>query len=175
MPKCAHPNCLKEGEFSAPVNPHNLRLRQYFCAEHIKEFNKKWDGLAGMNAEEIKAYEDVGATWHRPTWPMGSEEIAANHVHFETAEDLFSFFKSRTAAQPAAQQQAQSTMLPPDVKEACSIFNITEPLPPAPLKEQYLKLIKKHHPDISPNKEAATEMVKKINVAYKILKDFKQQ
>ena len=40
---CNHPNCKEEGVYKAPLDYDNLGNYQWFCIEHIKEFNKKWN------------------------------------------------------------------------------------------------------------------------------------
>ena len=37
---CNHPNCMEEGVYKAPLGYDNLSNYQWFCIEHIKEFNK---------------------------------------------------------------------------------------------------------------------------------------
>ncbi len=162
---CAWPGCKAEGTFAAPKNPRDLTERQYFCAVHIKEFNKSWNGLEGFEPEEITQLQQGAATWNRPTWSLGSSDVAALSGAFDSAEDLYRFFKQRhTSPQKSAPEQAH----PPDVQEACHIMGLSQPVVGQPLKQRYLELIKKHHPDISDAPDAA-ELVKRINVAMTIL------
>lgn len=165
---CAWPECTAEGTFPAPRDPRNLQTRQYFCQPHIKEFNKRWDGLKGFSPDEMFRMQNGGPSWDKPTWKMGLKghgEQAAGSP-FGNAQDLFEFFQHRTATEGRAAPRA--LVLPADVKEACVIFNIDAPLDETTLKKQYLALVKQHHPDV--NKSAhAEEHIKRINVAYKIL------
>jgi hypothetical protein len=175
---CAWPNCEEEGTYPAPRDPRNLADRQYFCLPHIKEFNKRWNGLEGFSMDEIYTLQTNQATMGRPTWQMGinptlnvNSKTAANP--FANAHDLFEFFKNRQLREGFADHTPlpDSTLLPPDVKEACTIFNIEVPLPQPMLKKRYINLMKQHHPDV--NKAAnAEEFVKRINVAFKILTDY---
>ena len=85
--KCAHPGCEREGTFPAPRSTKNIYDRQYFCEEHIKEFNKKWDGLKGMTDEDILSMQ-TKATWERPTSPFGihSESNKAATFQFQSSD-----------------------------------------------------------------------------------------
>lgn len=181
MHQCAWPNCPNEGTFPAPRNPRNLSERQYFCQEHIKEFNKRWNGLSGFSENEIYQMQDGTATWQRPTWGMGLNQGvnmagatgARVEKAFANADDLFGFFKNRIA-QEKAENLPSTRHLPADVKEACAIFSIEQPLVEEMLKKRYLSLVKQHHPDV--NKSAdAPEHIKRINVAYRILVDYAQR
>lgn len=166
---CAHPNCSEEASFPAPRDPRNIGDRQYFCEQHIKEFNKNWNGLDGFNEDEIFSMQQT-ATWDRPTWKAGVNAPQADQLHFKTSEELYRFFKMRHQAD---YQQQQGAVLPPDVKEACVIFAIDNPdLSLAKVKQRYLALVKQHHPDVNAGSQSAEEMVKRINVAYQILQDY---
>ena len=178
MKKCAHPGCEKEGLYPAPRDPKNLSERQYFCLEHIKEFNKNWNGLAGMTQDDIWSMQ-TGATWDRHTWKFGTQNQSydAATALFGRAEDLFSFFQQRLREDVAkGRSYHEKDTLPPDVQEACHLFEISEPLFDAKkLKQHYLSLMKKYHPDVNDNAKEAEEHVKKINVAYQILQDYQQK
>lgn len=176
MPKCAWPDCPEEGTYPAPRDPRDLAARQYFCLPHIKEFNKRWNGLEGFSPGEIYDLQNKAATMGRPTWAMGvnptgpTPQTATNP--FATAQDLFSFFKQRRMKEGLSEGPLpDSSLLPPDVKEACTIFNIEGPLPQPQLKKRYLGLMKQHHPDVN-QAAGAEEYVKRINVAFKILTDY---
>lgn len=177
--KCAWPECTAEGTFSAPKDPRNLGSRQYFCQAHIKEFNKRWNGLDGFNPDEIYRLQHGAATWNRPTWGMGvsGAKVEQQATPFATAQDLFEFFTQRvstTGKTRTNEAEVPNTLLPPDVKEACVIFNIETPLPSSTLKKKYHTLVKQHHPDVN-KADTAEEQLKRINVAYKILTDFAER
>lgn len=171
---CAHPHCELEATFPAPRDPRNISERQYFCEAHIKEFNKKWNGLQGFSEDDIHAMEDK-ATYNRPTWKFGIHGASARgaQLNLESADDLFAFFKARRMEEIAkGRAQGSGPSLPPDVKESCAVLGVEPPLNGAALKKKYLSLMKKHHPDVNQGNPQAEEMVKKINVAYQILGDY---
>ena len=49
-----------------------LREFQWFCLEHIREFNRGWDYFAGMSQADIDGHRRADVTWHRPTWRYGT-------------------------------------------------------------------------------------------------------
>lgn len=170
---CAWPNCKAEGTFPAPRDPRNLGARQYFCQPHIKEFNKNWNGLSGFSPDEMFRMQNGGPSWDKPTWHLGLNGQSAGAKKaaspFANANDLFEFFQKRTAKEDKNKALPQPLHLPPDVKEACVIFNLEAPPPDtATLKKTYLALVKQHHPDVNKS-EHAEDHIKRINVAYKIL------
>lgn len=180
MHTCAWPGCNEEGLFPAPKNPRNLSERQYFCAAHIKEFNKKWDGMSGFSEDEIYSLQDGSAKWNRPAWNMGlagqgpGVNTSQTTDPFANSDDLYGFFKSRIAREKSGESLPSTRHLPADVKESCAIFSIEQPLEQEVLKKRYLSLVKQHHPDV--NKSAsAPEQIKRINVAYRILSEYAER
>jgi hypothetical protein len=180
--KCAWPDCEEEGTFPAPRDPRNLSARQYFCAPHIKEFNKRWDGLKGFSENEIYDMQDGTAKWQRPTWNMNLKAFATNatvqdsrdKAPFANADDLYGFFRDRVTRERAGESLPSTRHLPADVKEACAIFSIEQPLEAMMLKKRYISLVKQHHPDVNTSPEAP-EHIKRINVAYRILTDYAER
>jgi hypothetical protein len=178
---CAHANCGKEGTFPAPRDPRNLGTRQYFCAEHIKEFNKNWNGLNGFNETEIFSLQHGAATWNRPTWTLGVNKTAPNapKLNFSSAEELLKFFREREVKEAKVKKMTGTARarltLPADVKEACGIFTIPEPMSGAQLRARYLELVKQHHPDVNKGSSDSEETLKRINVAYQILERYSVQ
>jgi hypothetical protein len=169
MHPCCWPECVAEGTFPAPKNPRDLRQRQYFCALHIKEFNKRWNGLNGFSEAEIYTMQEPTATWQRPSWASKTE--AKGPKDFKNANDLYGFFNSRLARELNGEAPVRHKALPKDVAAACKLFGLEAPLAESQMKRRYLNLVKQNHPDINPSPEAA-EAIKKINVAYKILCDY---
>lgn len=166
---CCWPDCKAEGTFSAPKNPRDLRQRQYFCAAHIKEFNKRWNGLNGFSESEIYTMQEPTATWQRTSW--ASKGTGPTQKDFKSANDLYGFFNSRLARELNGEAPVRHKALPKDVAAACKLFGLEAPTTEALMKRRYLNLVKQNHPDVNPSPEAA-EMIKKINVAYKILCDY---
>lgn len=179
MKKCAWPDCKNEGTFAAPKSTKDIYDRQYFCQEHIKEFNKRWNGLEGMSEDDIFSMQ-TKSTWERPTQRFGIHGMSAktSQFTFASAEDLFRFFKQRQNDERQKQYQQNKENhslnedLPADVAESCSILGVEVTATPASLKKRYLMLMKKHHPDLNQGSKKQEDHVKKINVAYKILLDY---
>lgn len=186
MHSCNWPNCAEEGLFKAPKNPRDLREKQYFCTAHIKEFNKRWNGLDGFSEDEIYGLQEPTAVWQRPSWsaetpakeappPKATQaRMKGKTTFFNSADDLFGFFNSRMARELNGERAPTRKALPADVKAACTLFSIENPLEDMLLKRRYLNLVKQNHPDVNKSPTAA-EAIKRINVAYKILCDYRER
>ncbi|MDI9350352.1 MAG: hypothetical protein QM537_10175 [Candidatus Symbiobacter sp.] len=69
--RCDHPECHEEGKYPAPQSRDKLRDYYWFCLEHVREYNRKWDYYAGMKPEEIELALVSDMTWNRPSWVFG--------------------------------------------------------------------------------------------------------
>ncbi len=52
---CEAPGCRLQGEYRAPFARDRLDQYRWFCLEHVRDYNKKWDYFAGLDASEIEA------------------------------------------------------------------------------------------------------------------------
>lgn len=172
---CAWPYCIKEGQFSAPCDPRDLRKRILLCQEHIILYNKSWNGLEGFSSEEIFNMQGNPA-WDKPTWKLGEKQ--------KMAEEIFNFthgsdkrihghdFFSDEVEEGAQRKISQNMMIPKTVQDAMDVLDVQEPLELVLVKKSYKKLVKENHPDRSINKIKAEEKLKEINDAYHKLRKF---
>ena len=170
---CAHPGCTLEGEYPAPADPRKLKKRIYFCLEHVKEYNKKWNGLEGLTSDEIFTMQ-VGGHWDRPTWQMGLGSFSYNAAtaHQRTS-DPYSMFGERTT-DPSKEKAAPKEELPPatlpgQIRRACQTLGLTSVKDLDAIKKAYRAQVKQHHPDINKDAKDAGVRIKSINEAYKVL------
>ena len=160
--RCAWAGCGAPANFKAPRSRSNLREYQWFCADHIKEFNKSWNYFEGMSQDEIYAYQRDATTGHRPTWridELGKKNIdrqmeAAFHRMFGDGGNNRNF--SATHTPPISARN----------RDALAALDLEHPSDKAKIKTQYRELVKKYHPDVNRGNAAAEEIFKKITIAY---------
>ena len=155
--RCHWPECLEAGDFRAPRSPNNLHEYQWFCAEHIAAFNKKWNYFEGMGEEEIYAFQRDATTGHRPTWRMDQMRGNASAKLEEAFGRMFGEGPSfKATAKPIAARE----------KDALAVLDLEHPCSTAKIKSQYRSLMKKYHPDKNFGNALAEETCKKITLAY---------
>lgn len=173
---CDVPGCEEPGDYPAPKSARDLSDRYHFCLEHVKTYNRSWNGLEGFSPGEIFDLQHGGATWNRPTWKLGvssESNTAATATYDERL--IRDFFKLFTAGQDpqTAGQHAEAPLrekkLPTEVREACAIFAIQVPYTRTELKKTYRDLAKRYHPDHNQGNAEAQEHLKRVNHAYKVL------
>ncbi len=69
--RCSAPGCREPGEFRAPLSPRRFRRPgrpgEWFCLEHVREHNARYNFFEGMTPEEIEAAQSPIAGWERAT------------------------------------------------------------------------------------------------------------
>lgn len=162
--RCDAPGCHEKGEHKAPKERPNgdepPREFFYFCLNHVKEYNKKWDYFAGMKGEDIEHYRREAVTGHRPTWKLGHLGQGFTRANLEAK--LYSFMRMDGAAQNYTAAQAFKGKTRKDM----AALDIEWPFDERGLKKHYKALVKKHHPDVNPNNPQAEDTFKRVTQAY---------
>ena len=165
---CDHPGCAGAGAFRAPRARAPGSGSYWFCLDHVRLYNAAWDFFAGMSQAEIEAYQRDNATWHRPTWRLGTThgEPSENTVWIDPfdfiAEAGLNGFRKGGAEPPAA-------ALIPEERQALAALDLEPVVTLQDIKTRYKELAKRFHPDTNGGDKAAEERLKRINQAYTFL------
>lgn len=162
---CAWPECDAAGEFRAPKSAHSLRDFQWFCLEHVREYNQGWNYFSGLDEIDIEAIRKQDSVWHRPSWPLGGAPAGAAFAAAAAggfADPLGAFEgENKSQTRPAGPPSARD--------EALAKLDLDRNASPAERKARYKVLVKQHHPDANGGCKAAEERLKTINEAYTYL------
>jgi DnaJ-domain-containing protein 1 len=172
---CEWPNCRLKADYRAPLTRERLRDYRWFCLDHVREYNKRWNYFEGMTDEEVEADLRRDTVWQRPSWPIGDREEGPVNgpkpgagpfgIDPEYFSDSFGFFEDKAthAGSPAPDGQTRA---------ALAIFGLHMPINAEMLKGRYKELVKKHHPDTNGGTKSAEEKFKEIREAYETLRHF---
>lgn len=181
MPRkgCDVPGCQHTGEYRAPKSRYDLRDYFWFCLDHVREYNANWDFFKGMSPGEIEHHIHKTAVWDRPTWRMTEAGLVEErtrekiYAHFARGEGVFANFTMGGESDEAEPRERDARIdigsLPHPTIEALGVFGLAPPVGWEEVKSRYKSLAKKYHPDTNRDK-GAEEQLKKINMAYTILK-----
>jgi hypothetical protein len=164
---CEAPGCRLAGEFRAPRARDRLNEYRWFCLEHVREYNKKWDYFKGLGAEQIEAHIRADTTWRRPVWPLGARRSNGPYVHLYDPFDLADDAGLGERPQPKFDGSEQLT---PAERTALDVLELSWPSTRADVKSRYKELVKLHHPDANGGARDAEEKLKEINAAYSTLR-----
>jgi hypothetical protein len=158
---CDCPGCSAPGDYRAPRD-RTLSGYYFFCLEHVRDYNSKWDYFSGMTGGEIEGYIRGVATWERPTWPLG-QGLREQQVREDVMREFFADEAPPVAPLPS---------IPRAAREALSLLELAPPVDFLAIKAQYRSLVKIHHPDANGGSREAEERFKNINQAFAVLKEF---
>lgn len=164
---CESPGCGLPGEFRAPRARDRLEEYRWFCLEHVREYNKKWDYFAGMDADAIEKHIRADTTWRRPVWPMGARR---NGSAYANIKDPFGLADEAGLGEKPPPKIDGSEQLTPAERNALDVLELSWPLTRAVVKSRYKELVKRHHPDANGGAREAEEKLKEINAAYSTLR-----
>jgi DnaJ-domain-containing protein 1 len=159
---CDMPGCREAGEYRAPKD-RGLSDYYTFCLQHVQEYNKAWDFFDGMSQSDIEEHIRQSMFGDRPTWI------------YTAAPDWEDTLRARASAyrdfsdDEKPRKEAPREGSTPE-SEALAIMGLTPPVSFVKIKERYRSLMKTHHPDRNPGDREAEEIVKRVNMAYTILK-----
>ena len=162
---CEAPGCRLHGEYRAPFARDRLDQHRWFCLEHVRDYNKKWDYFAGLDASEIERHIRADTTWRRPVWPLGGRRNGGTQIH-----DPFDLSEEAGLAEKPPPRMDGSEQLTPAERNAMGVLELSWPTTRADVKSRYKELVKIHHPDANGGAREAEEKLKEINVAYSTLR-----
>lgn len=162
---CEAAGCRLPGEYKAPFARDRLDQHRWFCLEHVREYNKKWDYFAGLDADAIEQHIRADTTWRRPVWPLGGRRANGPRLH-----DPLDLSNEAGLFERPAPKMDGSEQLTPAERNAMGVLELSWPLTQATVKSRYKELVKIHHPDANGGAREAEEKFKEINAAYSTLR-----
>lgn len=180
---CDCPGCSGVGEYRAPKARDRLTDYYWFCLDHVRDYNLKWDYYAGMAPEEIETHIKQDSCWQRDTWPLGglktaaappprqnaaqqAEEALRQKMEKEFLQDEF----EHGGFQAEAPTSGLRRYIPAAAVAALAVLELKPPADFGRIKAQYKILAKRHHPDANGGSKAAEDRLKNINQAFTVLR-----
>ena len=158
------------GEFRAPktrVRDDGTRPEYYwFCLEHVREYNAKWDYFKGLTEAEALHFQKEAVHGHRPTWKT-TDRVAKNVQKLREAVERFSGGFSHFGTQK--KERSESRPISSEEKRSMETLGLSYPVTLKEIKRRYKELVKQYHPDLSEDKAHAEERFKDISQAYHYL------
>jgi hypothetical protein len=158
---CDWPDCGQVADYKAPKNRDNLKDYYWFCLNHVRAYNARWNYLAGLSEKEIEEEIRLATVWERPTWPLGKDwrdEGALRDALWEGFQDKKGEDTIHRAPVPAGEA------------EALAVLGLSSPCSFSQIKRRYRELAKRHHPDANGGSDFAQDKIKTINLAFGILR-----
>lgn len=137
----------------------------WFCLEHVREYNLKWDYYRGMTPGQIEAETRHDTSWQRPTWPLGS--LGKQPFDETMLRDPLQLLRDGRV-----KREPPRAVVPAALKDPIQTLGLEWPVSMVVLKSRYKELAKRHHPDANGGDRGAEERLKTINIAYAAVRHY---
>ncbi|MEM8797599.1 MAG: DnaJ domain-containing protein [Pseudomonadota bacterium] len=178
---CDWEGCNKKGLHKAPKGRDREGEFYYFCAEHVREYNKNYNYFSGMDDDTIASYQKESSIGNRPTWEMGVNSWG-KHARgpgngrpppgvkpwLHRARDPHGFYGSPGKPQDGAASGKRKVKRLE--KQYLDKLGLSAEATPREIKSKYKQLVKMHHPDANGGDRSSEDRLREIIQAYNFLK-----
>ncbi|NPD67218.1 J domain-containing protein [Lichenicola cladoniae] len=168
---CDIPGCPERAGYRAPRSRQTLTDYFWFCLDHVREYNSRWDYYKGMSPGQIEAHLRADVSWNRPSWRLGHLGGGAP-LDEEQVLDPLGVLRGNADARVRGRRRAREKVdhRPEALRQPLETLGLGWPVSLQEVKTRYKDLARRHHPDANGGDRAAEERLKTINVAYTALR-----
>ncbi len=165
---CDHPGCQEVGQYRAPKSPDDLDDFYWFCKDHVREYNLKWNFFNGTTEEELAAQSDKDRVWERETKPFGSDEAKAwARLGVDDPHQIL----GANATRNPGKSVTGTRKLPPKERKALDILEAKDHWTKPEIRKQYKSLVKDLHPDMNGGDRGDEDRLQEVVWAWDQIKD----
>lgn len=166
---CDHEGCTEPGQYRAPKSPDILDDFFWFCKEHVREYNLKWNFFDTTSEAEALAQMERDKTWERPTKPFkrSVEEAAWARLGIDDAHEVLGGNATRNPGKNGGGHRR----LPPTERRAMDILEAKDDWSKPQIRKAYKSLIKVLHPDMNGGDRSQEEQLAEVVWAWDQIKD----
>lgn len=171
--QCQHPGCTEPGRYRAPRSPEALDDYLWFCKDHVREYNLKWNFFAGQSEDEMLAKMEHERVWGRATQPVGSRRDNEGWQRLGI-DDPFQVLGDKATRRQADTTRATgkaTRRLPANERRALEILDAADSWSRSEIRRQYKSLVKDLHPDRNAGDRADEERLQEVVWAWDQIKD----
>ncbi|MGH1329919.1 MAG: DnaJ domain-containing protein [Paracoccaceae bacterium] len=168
--ECEHDGCSEQGQYRAPKSPDVLDDYKWFCKEHVREYNLKWNFFNGTTEAEMEAQMAASRVGDRPTKPMrkpGDEARAWSRLGIDDPHQVL----GGNATQNPGKSVTGTRKLPATERKAVDILEAKDHWNKAEVRKQYKSLIKVLHPDMNGGDRSHEEQLQEVVWAWEQIKE----
>lgn len=175
---CEEPGCDLPGEFRAPAGdrarndgpPHY----RWFCLDHVRAFNARYNFFAGMDAAEIEAAQRPYAGWERETRAFShvGADLPPRWSDFGDPLDAIGarFRKRMDEARAEQQARADGRPLGREDRRSLKVLGLGIDADRRAVRARYAELVRQYHPDRNGGDRSHEKALQDVIAAYTQLK-----
>lgn len=167
---CDKPGCQEAGKYRAPKSPDILDDYFWFCKDHVREYNLKWNFFDGTSDEAFNEQMDKDRVWERETKPFGKtsdEQRAWARLGVNDAHEVL----GANATRNPGKSITGTRKLPPTERRAVEILEAKDHWTKAEIRKSYKALIKILHPDMNGGDRSDEEKLQEVVWAWDQIKE----
>jgi curved DNA-binding protein CbpA len=155
---CAKPGCSRPGLYRAPKSPDHLEDFLWFCLDHVREYNLRWNFFESHSDADLERQFAADRVWERPTRPFrdslhrnGTQPHADGRAWQRFGyDDPMELLGDKATMNPGGERSARpERRLPPTERRALEILDARDMQTKAEIRQQYKALVKDLHPDMN--------------------------
>lgn len=166
---CDHPGCQESGKYRAPKSPDILDDYFWFCKDHVREYNLKWNFFDTASEAEYLEQAQKDRVWERPTKPFGKlseEQRAWARLGVDDPHQVLGDNATRNPGRGVAGNRK----LPPTERRAIDILDARDDWSKPEIRKAYKSLIKVLHPDMNGGDRSQEEQLSEVVWAWEQVK-----
>lgn len=167
---CDYPGCKEKAAFRAPKSPDLLDEFFWFCKDHIREYNLKWNFFQGTTDEEFQKFLEKDRVWERETKPF-SRIGDGNAWARLGVNDPMALLGEKATQNPGRPVSTATRKLPPTERKAIEILDARDTMSKTEIRKVYKGLIKVLHPDMNGGDRSHEDQLQEVVWAWDQLKD----
>lgn len=171
---CEWPGCENHGDHKANRSPRSMKDYVWYCLDHAREHNKKWNYFEGLSEADVENEIRKDTVWQRPTWKLGSGK-SAHKARFGPGgakiHDDFGVYEEMIGGKTGKGKKRWENGIRHDTEltRAYALLDLEPPSSKEEVKMKYKKLVKLHHPDANGGDKESEEKFKDVSEAYQLI------
>lgn len=180
--ECDWPGCTCGGLYRAPRSPDRLNEYRWFCLEHVREYNSRWNFFADWSETDLEHQSRADRVWERPTWRLGTGPKSPMGLHPHAAgnawarwgfRDPFEVLGEAATMNPgeASNDAPRRRRLTREEQVAMGALGLPHQVETrAEVRSRYRELVKDLHPDMNGGHNPDPERLGRVLKAWQILR-----
>ncbi|WP_225029513.1 J domain-containing protein [Xinfangfangia pollutisoli] len=168
---CDYVGCSKPGEFRAPKSPEALDQFFWFCKDHIREYNLKWNYFQGSSDDDFAKFLEKDRVWGRETKPFSRKDDGNAWARMGVNDPMEILGEKATRNPGPTPTSGATRKLPPSERKALEILDARDTWSRTEIRKAYKGLIKVLHPDMNGGDRSQEEQLQEVVWAWDQIKD----
>jgi DnaJ domain len=168
---CEYPECKELGAYRAPKSPDILDEFYWFCKDHVREYNLKWNFFQGTTDDEFQKFLDKDRVWQRETKPFSQKDDGRAWQRLGV-DDPMALLGPNATQNPGRMDKSGATRkLPATERKAIEVLDARDHWTKTEIRKQYKGLVKDLHPDMNGGDRSDEDRLQEVVWAWDQIKD----